>query len=504
MTNCLGRVLPSGFRPFAGSDDYQQHSRIQIAEKPLTNHRTLCHSIDELFGLLHLRDGMTFSFHHHLRNGDGVTNLMTRALLSHNLYDITLAPSSIFPSYEGITELIRAGHVRDIHANYINGSVADAIDDGKLSGLVKMNTHGGRARMIESGELSIDVAFLATPAVDLLGNGSGSVGKNACGTLGYAQSDLRYAKTVVLVTDTLVDTLEQIDFPSQYVDYVLLVDSIGEAGGIVSGTTRLTRDPVGLKIASQTVKLLDELHMIKNGLTMQTGAGGISLAVTEFVKTVMIERGIKGKFGSGGITQQYVGMLESGLLESLYDVQCFDLDAAISYRKNRQHHAMSASQYGNPFEPNVVVDQLDFVILGATEIDLQFNVNVTTDSFGKIIGGSGGHADTAHGAKVTIVTTQLIKSRLPIIQEAVTTITTPGEDIDILVTERGIAINPKRTDLLLALQHSGLEIHTIQELYALQHRLTGIPKPIQQSQKTIGVVLYRDGTVIDSIRQTIR
>mgnify|MGYP003313350978 CR=1 FL=1 len=88
------------------------------------------------------------------------------------------------------------------------------------------------------------------------------------------------------------------------------------------------------------------------------------------------------------------------------------------------------------------------------EIDVNFNVNVTTDSYGNIMGGSGGHSDTAHGAKVSIITTNLIKSRLPIIKKEVTTITTPGQDIDILVTERGIAINPLRKDLLEKLLNS--------------------------------------------------
>ena len=73
-------------------------------------------------------------------------------------------------------------------------------------------------------------------------------------------------------------------------------------------------------------------------------------------------------------------------------------------------------------EDGVVVDDLDFVILGATEIDTNFNVNVTTDSHGTIMGGSGGHSDTAHGAKLTIITTNLVKSRLPIIKDEITTI----------------------------------------------------------------------------------
>ena len=159
---------------------------------------------------------------------------------------------------------------------------------------------------------------------------------------------------------------------------------------------------------------------------------------------------------------------------------------------------MSASKYANPYD-EPVVNGLDFVILGATEIDLNFNVNVVTDSYGRVMGGSGGHSDTAHGAKVSIITTNLIKSRMPIIKDEVTTITTPGEDIDVLVTERGIAINPKRTDLLEKLENSKLPIFTIEELYKLSHEITGTPKKLSHSKEVIGVVEYRDGTIIDTL-----
>jgi citrate lyase subunit alpha / citrate CoA-transferase len=475
-----------------------------IHEKAKTIQPIVFHDVDQLIQALQLRDGMTFSFHHHLRSGDQVVNRMIQAIAKTPLRHCSLAPSSIFPNYTAIADLIRQGRVDEIHTNYLNGPVADAIDEGKLNGLLFMHTHGGRARAIEMGELTIDIAFLATPAVDSHGNGTGAQGKNACGTLGYAQGDLRFATKVVLVTDTILDTLEHIDFPGEYVDYILVVDSIGEAGGIVSGTTRLTRDPVGLKIASDTVKLLSELGMIQNGMAMQTGAGGISLAVTEFVRRNMIERRIKGSFASGGITKAYVDMLEQGLFERLHDVQCFDLDAAASYRRNTTHLAMSASEYGNPAHPSPVVNQLDFVVLGATEIDLDFNTNVTTDSFGKIIGGSGGHADTAAGAKVAIITTQLIKSRLPIIRERVVTKTTPGDDIDILVTERGIAIHPRRKDLLDLLKHSSLDIVSIETLYNRAIQRAGVPQPIVRSDEPIGAVIYRDGTIIDTLFRTTR
>ena len=458
----------------------------------------LVNSIKEAIRLTELRDGMTVSFHHHLRNGDYVLNEVIKEIKRRNLKDITLAPSSIFPNNFQLVELIENGNVTGISTDYLNGPVADAISQGKLKNLLVTYTHGGRPLAISTGELKIDVAILGVPTVDKQGNGTGATGKSACGSLGYADADLKYAKKVVFVTDNLVEKVDNAQLEGKYVDYVLTVPAIGDPDGIVSGTTKITKDPVGLKIARYATGVLDELGLIKDGMSMQTGAGGTSLAVASYVKDLMKQRQIKGSFASGGITGYFTDMLEEGLFDELFDVQCFDLKAVQSIGKNKTHYAMSGSRYANCYDDNIV-DKLDFVILGATEIDLDFNVNVTTDSHGKIMGGSGGHSDTAHGAKVTVITTNLIKSRMPIIKEKVTTITTPGEDIDVLVTERGIAINPKRTDLLEKLKDSKLPITTIQELLKTAHQITGVPQTQEKSKTPVGVVVYRDGTVIDTI-----
>lgn len=501
MSRFNPELLPASFVPFASSSAFTKKERTLIPEKEKSENVVYLHSIPSLFDELKITDGMTLSFHHHLRNGDYVFNMVMEEIKRRNLKNIHLAPSAIFPNNQGLSELIENSNVTNITTNYLNGPVAETIGQGKMQGLLIMDTHGGRARAIESGDLKIDVAILSTPAVDHLGNGNGIEGPSACGSLGYAISDLKYAKKVVLVTDYVIDSLKRVDFPNEYVDYVVKLDKIGDPKGIVSGTTKITKDPIGLKIARNTVKLLDELGFIKEGLSMQTGAGGTSLAVAQYVKEKMQEKQIKGSFASGGITGYIVDMLKEGLFEKLYDVQCFDLQAVKSIKTNPSHIPMSASVYANPFDPKVIVDKLDFVILGATEIDTNFNVNVTTDSKGLIIGGSGGHSDTAFGAKVTIITSSLIKSRLPIIKDKVTIITTPGEDVDILVTERGIAINPKRTDLLQKLTNSKLKIVPIEKLLKTSHKITGEPNRIELKNKVIGLVRYRDGAIIDLLYQ---
>ena len=489
-------------KEFVSSKDYLNYKRTLIEEKKTSDSFILLNSLEELFDKCNICDGMTLSFHHHLRNGDYVLNNCLEIIKKRNIKNISLAASSIFPNNAILAELIKNGNVTNIYTNYINGPASTAITNGELKGEFIMNTHGGRARSIESGEIKIDVAILATPSVDKNGNGTGRFGKSACGSIGYAVPDSMYAKCVCLVTDNFVDEIKNPELLGKYTDYVVRVDSIGDSNGIVSGTTKITKDPVGLKIARDTAKLLDELGVIKNGFTMQTGAGGTSLAVASYVRKIMEEKNIKGHFATGGITSYFVNMLKDGLLDELWDVQCFDLDAVNSINSNPNHHFMSASLYANCFDPEAKVNKLDFAILGATEIDLDFNVNVTTDSHGNIIGGSGGHSDVANGCGITVIVTNLVKSRMPIIKKHVLTVTTPGSDVDVLVTERGIAINPKRTDLLEKLKNTKLNIKTIEELYEIETKIVGVAKEQEHSSEVVGYVMYRDGSIIDKLYKT--
>lgn len=505
MKNNLNRNVPTGYSPFVSSDYYKTLTNKKVPEIFSNKDVKEIGTISEIVKKLNLKDNMTFSFHHHLRNGDYVLNSVLEEVFNSNLKNIKLAASSIFPVHKPIVKYIENKQITKIYTNYLNGPVSDAILAGKLEELLVMQTHGGRPRAIEQGELVIDVAFMAASCVDRNGNASGRHGNNAFGSIGYAISDVKHAKNVVLITDNLVDEHPgEYEIDGKYVDYIIVMDEIGVQQEIVSGTTQITRDPVGLKIAKDAARVLDKLGLIKEGFSMQTGAGGVSLAVANEVSMIMEERVITGSFVSGGITGYFVNMLKNHLVEKLYDVQCFDLWAVYSAQTNQNHKLISASKYANPLHEDPVVNKLDFAILGATEIDTNFNVNVTTDSYGNIIGGSGGHADVANGCGVTVIVTQLVKTRIPIIKENVKTITTPGEDIDILVTERGVAVNPKRKDLIEKLQNSSVNLKTIEELRDEAYKLTGIPREIPNSNEVIGVVEYRDGTVIDSLYKPLR
>ena len=141
------------------------------------------------------------------------------------------------------------------------------------------------------------------------------------------------------------------------------------------------------------------------------------------------------------------------------------------------------------------------MILGAAEVDLDFNVNVTLGADGRIIGGSGGHSDTAAGAKLALVTTQLTARAHPKIVDRVGCVTTPGETIDAVVTEEGVAVNPRRADLSDRLLSAGITLAPIDELRDKAERgAGGAPREGRaRSGQIVAVAEYRDGTVIDVI-----
>ena len=459
-------------------------------------------SIREAVRLAGLRDGMTVSFHHHLRNGDFVLNMVMEEIARQGIRDINVNASSLFDVHTPLLEHIKNGVVTGIAADYIAAGIGRAISQGILEKPVQFRTHGGRPSDISTGKTPIDVAFIAAPTADTMGNCTGKLGKSACGSLGYAFADAMYAKKVVVITDNLVPyPLEGFSISEDWVDYVVSVDAIGNPKGIVSGTTQITRDPVGLVMASHAAQVIKHSGLLKDGFSFQTGAGGASLAAAKFLKDIMLQEGIQGSFGLGGITGYLVDMLHAGCFKTLMDVQCFDLKAVESIRTNPAHQEISAMQYASPGTKSAVVDQLDVVILGATEVDTDFNVNVHTDSNGYIMGGSGGHSDTAAGAKLSMIIAPLFRARLPIVTDRVSCISTPGRDIDVLVTQRGIAVNPKNAELMQRLKDAKLPVVDIHELKEIAERITGKPEKTISAGRTVAKVIYRDGTQIDEIRQ---
>ena len=458
------------------------------------------HSLKEAIELAGVQSGMTVSFHHHMRNGDFVLNMVMEELAQKGIKNLTVNASSVFDCHKPLIDHIQNGVVTKLCCNYMAAGVGRAISAGIMDTPVEFRTHGGRPADIVSGKTPIDVAFIAAPTSDTMGNCTGKIGKSACGSLGYAYADAMYAKKVVVITDNLVPyPLTERSIDETYIDYVVPVEAIGDPAGIVSGTTKITRDPVGLVMAETAAKVIQSSGLLKDGFSFQTGAGGATLAAAKYLKDIMLKDNIKGSFGLGGITGYMVDMLNAGCFQKLLDVQCFDLKAVESIRTNPNHSEVSAMHYASPNAKSAAVDSLDVVLLGATEVDLNFNVNVHTDSNGSIMGGSGGHSDTAAGAKLAMIIAPLSRARLPIVTDKVQCISTPGKTIDVLVTQRGVAVNPNQTELKRALQAAKLPVCDIEELKARAEAICGAPKAVRHGNKVVANVIYRDGTVIDQL-----
>ena len=457
--------------------------------------------LDAAIDACELRDGATVSFHHHLRNGDGVLNLVMDALAARGLRGIHVAATSLFPVHAPLVEHVRRGTVAQISSSFVSGPVGEAISRGVLPEPLVLRTHGGRARALDHGEVVVDAAFVAAPAADELGNVSGRTGPTACGTLGYPMVDVAVARRVVAVTDALVPfPAPQIDIPQGDVDHVVVVARIGEASGIASGTTRPAEDAAGLAIGARAAAAIAASGLLVDGFSFQTGAGKISLATAAAVGRLMGARGVTGSFCAGGITGFHVEMLRADLFRTLMDVQCFDLAAVRSYAQDPRHQAMSAATYAGPHVGGAVVDRVDAVVLGAAEVDLEFNVNVTTKAGGLIIGGSGGHADAAAGARLTVVTTNLTAAGYGKIVPEVGTLTTPGATVDVVVTDAGVAVNPRRAELAARLRDAGLPLVGIEALAARAAAAATRPTPPRGTGRVVAVSEYRDGTVTDVCR----
>jgi len=459
-------------------------------------------SVEEAIDAVGLRDGMTISFHHHMRNGDYVMKLVVDAIARKGIRGLKLSASSLSAVQDSLLPHLESGVIVALDTSGIRGEIGKFVSAGKLPNPVMIRTHGGRARAIESGELPIDVFFVSAPTCDIYGNINGVEGPAACGSMGYAMVDAAHAAKVVAITDNLVPhPLHRISIPQTQVNYIVKVDSIGDPKGISTGSLRISSDPKELMISDYASTVIEHSGYFKQGFSLQMGSGGASLSAAKFIRQKMLDKGIKAAFGVGGVTGLFVEMMEEGLVELLFDTQSFDSESIRSLRKNSRHLEMSAAYYANPGNCGPIVNNVDVVILSATEADIHFNVNVLTGSDGKLMGAPGGHPDTAAGSKLCIVALPLLRKNFSVIRDAVHTIVTPGETVDVIVTDRGVAINPLRQDLTYNLKDSGLPILSIEALWQLGNELTGTPEPAPVGGEIVGLVEYRDGTIIDVIRK---
>jgi citrate lyase subunit alpha/citrate CoA-transferase len=445
-----------------------------------------------------LADGMVVSTHHHLRNGDAVGNLVFDTAAEMGVRDLMWFPSASFPVHSNQIGHLESGVIHHIEGS-MNGPLGAYCSQGKMRGLGVLRSHGGRWQAIQDGDVHIDVAVIAAPAADQFGNANGLSGPAACGLLGFALADSIYAEKVVVVTDNPVD------FPclpwqiqGNNVDVVVEVDSIGDPSKIVSGTTQVTQSPDRRRIAELAAQFCAAAGIMRNGFSFQAGAGGTTLAFAIYLSELMRTHGVTARFARGGSTRHMVEMLDEGLVEFILDGQTFDLDGVSSMRSNSCHQDTSPFTSYNFHGKGNFASMVDVAVLGATEVDIGFNGNVVTHSDGRLLHGIGGWQNCL-AARCAMLLVPSFRDRIPVIVDEVTTLCGPGELIDVVVTERGIAINPRRQDLLDAVSGSNLPIRPIEDLKSDLDRLCGVPAKPQLSEDPVAVVKWVDGTVLDTV-----
>lgn len=461
-------------------------------------------TLEEAIRKTGLKDGMTISFHHHFRGGDKVVNMVVDKLAEMGFKDLHLAASSLSDVHKPLIEHIKNGVITRISTSGLRGDLAKAISGGLMKNPVIFRSHGGRGSAIASGELHIDVAFLGASSSDALGNACGysrsENAKSICGSLGYALPDAEFADKVVILTDDLVaypNTPNSIS--ERNVDYVVEVDSVGDSSKIASGAIRDTKNPRDILLAKEAAKVIINSGYFKNGFSIQTGSGGASLAAVKYIRDKMIQDGIKASFALGGITSHMVKLHEEGLIERLIDVQSFDKVAAESLKNDPMHKEVTSVEYAAADDLGSATHYLDIVILSALEADVNFNVNVLVGSDGIIRGAIGGHPDTAADSALSIIVCPLLRGRIPCVVDEVTTLITPGSTVDVIVTEYGIAVNPRRPELAARLKKAGLNIVDIHWLKDKARSIIGHADPLPFGDKVVGVVMNRDGSVQDVI-----
>lgn len=512
VKNAAGRLVPDEVNgqkqiPFNGVNKYKPTgNKAKPAIKSCidfpSDGNKVVKNLKEALKKAGIKDGMTVSTHHHLRNGDVLTNILFDTIHAMGVKNIRWFPSASFPVHEHLIKYLEDGTIHHIEGS-MNGPLGKFTTQGKMKGVGVLRSHGGRYQAVQDGEVHIDIAVIAAPTADTFGNANGVNGKSASGLIGFALADSEYADKVIVVTDNLVP------FPcvpwqiqGNNVDYIVEIDSLGDPAKIVSGTTEVTKSPDRLLIAEYVARFIDEAGIMKNGFSFQAGSGGTNLAFVLYLKERMKAKGVKARFVRGGSTKYLVQLLEEGLTDYILDGQTFDLEGVRSMRENPSHVNTSPFTSYNFHGKGNFASIVDVAVLGATEVDINFNANVVSHSDGYLLHGIGGWQNCLY-SKCTILAVPSFRDRIPVIIDEVTTLCGPGELIDVIITERGIAINPRRKDLLSAVKNSGLPIKTIKQLRDEVYEICGgaPAKPKVNKNKVVAVIKWVDGTVIDSVFQ---
>ena len=477
-------------------------------------------SLDEVMEVI--RDGDTISYPHYYRMGDHGLKLVVEKLKETGKKNIKIYGNAFFDHVDPwLMEAVRDGIIGGIYGNPYRKLGANIVAGDLLPWISVGFSHGNRVRKMQTGEVEIRVAFGPVPIADIYGNSNGLLGKeeHLCGPVGLFSADAEYAEYVCLLAGTVSDKLIMpTPISMEQVDFVVPVDCPGLSSGIGSGTLDMKKartHPFNAQVAENITRVVKAAGVVKDNFSFQVGSGA-GLLILENIRSMLKETNTRANFSIGGVTSLHVDMLDEGTLYQLMHGQLFEPSPKVfeSLLKNHRHHEITTSYYASVANKESAVNMLDLAILSTLEVDLDFNLN-TVCANGRIIGGIGGGQDVAAGADLTIIFMPLATGKngkgFPKVVSEVYTRTTPGEVIDVIVTEEYAAVNPKskssyKDAIIERSRDFGVQLVSIEELHdkskAKAREFGTIPAKPETTDEVVHLIEWRDGTLLDKIHRT--
>ncbi|MCB2229354.1 hypothetical protein KQH82_01475 [bacterium] len=509
------------YQPFDGAFSDRQYTgrllgRTHVRQIPHRKDKVV--TLDAVMDVI--RDGDTISYPHYYRTGDRGLQMVVEKLRAHGKRDISIYGNAFFDHVDPwLFDAIRDGIITGIYGNPYRALGAQITSGALLPWRSVGVSHGNRVRKLQTGEVDVRVAFGPVPMADVYGNANGLYGKDEhlCGPVGLFEADASYAEYVCLLVGTVSERLIMpTPLSMEQVDFVVKVDDPGLASGIGSGTLDLAHaraNPFNAEVAENVTKVIKASGVVQDNFAFQVGSGA-GLLILDNIRTMLKESKIRANFAIGGVTSMHVDMLDEGTLAHLMHGQLFEPSPKVieSMRSNPNHHEITTAYYASVANKEAAVNMLDLAVLSTLEIDLEFNLN-TVCAGGRIIGGIGGGQDVAAGADLTIIFMPLATGKnakgFPKVVDRVFTRTTPGEVIDVVVTEEYAAINPaSKSSYKDAIaergKEFGVQLVSIEELRAKSQKKAesfgAVPEVPKAEGEVVHVIEWRDGTLLDVIR----
>jgi len=470
-----------------------------------------------------IRNGDTISYPHYYRMGDKGLEVVVRKLQQTGKKDIKIYGNAFFDNVDPwLIEAIHDGTIGGLYGNPYR-KLGESIVRGELLPWVSVGfSHGNRVRKLQTGEVNIRVSFGPVPIADIYGNANGVMGKEEqlCGPVSLFMADAEYAEYVCLLAGTISETLimpTPISMGS--VDFVVPCDPPGLNAGIGSGTLDMEKarsHPFNAQVADNITRVIKAADVVKDNFSFQVGSGA-GLLILENIRAMLKEMNIQANFSIGGVTSLHVDMLKEGTLKQLMHGQLFEPSKRMfeSFLKDYNHHQISVAYYASLANKECAVNMLDLAVLSTLEVDLDFNLN-TVCANGRIIGGIGGGQDVAAGADLTIIFMPLATGKngkgFPKVVDKVYTRTTPGEVIDVIVTEEYTAVNPKsqstyKDAILERGKEFGVNLLSIEELHQKSlekaREFGTLPTVTETTDEVVHVIEWRDGSLLDVIKKPV-